>query len=128
MIKLCDTKKIDLFMPDYDPMLWLESTKGLESVPEGQERCSICFDIRFKKVAETAVAEGFNKYASTLTVSPHKDAKVINSIGRNVAKAFGIKFLEEDFKKKDGYKRSCELSQKYGLYRQKYCGCLYSIG
>jgi predicted adenine nucleotide alpha hydrolase (AANH) superfamily ATPase len=70
---------------------------------------------------------GYSKLTTTLTVSPHKDPKVINSIGRNIADEFGVKFLEEDFKKKDGYKRSCDLSREYGLYRQKYCGCVYSI-
>ena len=128
MIKLCDIKKTELLVPGYDPEVWIESTKGLEAVPEGHERCSVCFDVRFKKVAETAAASGCPIFASTLTVSPHKNPKVINSIGINAADKFGIEFLQEDFKKKDGFKRSCELSEKYGLYRQKYCGCLYSIG
>jgi predicted adenine nucleotide alpha hydrolase (AANH) superfamily ATPase len=128
IVMLCDIKKTDLVIPDYETQIWFESTKGLETVPEGNERCKICFDVRFKKSAEIAAASGCNNYASTLTVSPHKDPKVINSCGRTAAEVFGVKFLEQDFKKKDGYKRSCELSRKYGLYRQNYCGCLYSIG
>ncbi len=126
--KLCEIKKTELLVPDYAPEVWIEKTKGLEAVPEGHERCSVCFDVRFKKAAEIAAVSGCERYATTLTVSPHKDQKVINFIGKKAAHEYRVKFLEEDFKKKDGYKRSCELSRQYGLYRQKYCGCLYSIG
>lgn len=125
--KLCNIKNIELLMPENYPEIWLQSIKGYESEPEGKERCSICFNVRFKKAAETAAMSGQHKFTTTLTVSPHKDPKVINSIGRTVANEFGVTFLEADFKKNKGYKKSCDLSRKYGLYRQKYCGCLYSI-
>ena len=125
--KLCDIKNIELLLTEYNPEIWLESIKGYESEPEGKERCRVCFNFRFRKAAETAAMAGYSKLTTTLTVSPHKDPKVINSIGRNIADEFGVKFLEEDFKKKDGYKRSCDLSREYGLYKQKYCGCVYSV-
>ncbi len=126
MEKLCKIKETELFIPDYEDYFWMESIKGLENVPEGAERCRVCFDVRLKKTAETAFERGFTLFATTLTVSPHKNAVLINSIGTNAADSFKINFLKSDFKKKDGYRKSCELSRKYGLYRQKYCGCLYS--
>jgi len=125
--KLCDIKNTELLLPEYDPETWFQSIKGYESEPEGRDRCSLCFNFRFKKAAETAAISGYRKFATTLTVSPHKDPKVINSIGKKIADKFGVKFLEADFKKNDGYKISCDLSRKYGLYRQNYCGCIYSI-
>ena len=125
--KLCYIKSIELLQPEYKPETWFESIKGYESEPEGKERCKLCFNFRFRKASETAAKAGFAKLATTLTVSPHKNPKVINSIGKSVADEFSVSFLEEDFKKRDGYKISCELSRKYGLYRQKYCGCIYSI-
>ena len=125
--KLCHIKNTELLLPEYEPEIWLESIKGYESEPEGNERCSLCINLRFRKAAETAAKAGYKKLATTLTVSPHKKPKIINSIGRSVANEFSVNFLEEDFKKRDGYKISCELSRKYGLYRQKYCGCTFSI-
>ena len=94
---------------------------------EGGARCNICFALRLDKVALLAKENGFDIFATTLTVSPHKNAKLINEIGENIAKERNIEYLPTDFKKKDGFKKSIELSKKYNLYRQNYCGCKYSI-
>jgi hypothetical protein len=127
MEKLCGLTKTELFVPDYDPASWLEKVKGLEDEPEGGRRCRVCFEVRLAKTAKTAVDKGFKIFATTLTVSPNKNAGVINEVGSSVAERFGIGFLKNDFKKKDGYKKSCELCRQYDLYRQKYCGCVFSM-
>lgn len=100
---------------------------GLESEPEGGKRCERCFELRIKKCAELCKKHGFDYFCTTLTVSRHKDAVLINSIGERIAALFDVKWLPSDFKKKDGENRSVELSEKYGIYRQKYCGCQYSL-
>jgi len=128
MQRLCDLKKTELLVIDNDVDLWNDCIQGFEDNPEGDERCRVCFEIRLAKTAETAAGEGWGKIATTLSVSPHKNAHVINRVGSGVSKRFGIHFLENDFKKNDGYKKSCELSRSYGLYRQKYCGCRFSMG
>lgn len=94
--------------------------------PEGGKRCRACFALRLQKTAETAKVHGFEYFATTLSVSPHKDAEVLNQLGAEIAEKVGVRFLTADFKKKDGYLRSLQLSKEYGLYRQNYCGCLYS--
>ena len=128
MEKLCGLKKTELFVPDYDPASWFERIKGLEDEPEGGKRCRVCFEVRLEETAKAVVDKGFKMFATTLTVSPKKNAQAINEIGKGVAERFGIGFLESDFKKKDGYKKSCELCRQYDLYRQKYCGCVFSMG
>lgn len=128
MKKFCKLKKTELLEFHYDVNFWIESIKGLENEPEGGRRCSICFEVRLRKAAEIAVHKGFKGFATTLSVSPHKNAKLINTIGTHMAGQFGLHFLEYDFKKGDGFKKCCELSRLYGLYRQKYCGCLFSMG
>jgi predicted adenine nucleotide alpha hydrolase (AANH) superfamily ATPase len=128
MIMLCKTKKTELIVPDYDDNLWFKRAKGLEDLPEGADRCDVCFDLRLKKTAETAAKKNFKFFTTTLSVSPHKNAQHINSIGCNVAAMYRVQFIMNDFKKKDGYKKSCELSRQYGFYRQNYCGCIYSMG
>ena len=110
----------------YNPGAYLRLTEGHESDPEGGERCSICFLQRLEKTAETAQMTGHDYFGTTLTVSPHKNYRKISEIGRNIALRYGLSFLDRDFKKKDGFKRSIELSRKYDLYRQDYCGCEYS--
>ena len=117
---------IDIIDAPYEPELFLERTKGYESCPERGERCSICFDLRLRKTAEEAKKLGYNFFATTLTLSPLKNADVINAIGEKIAEDVGIKYLPTDFKKKNGYKMSIELSKEFNLYRQNYCGCLYS--
>jgi predicted adenine nucleotide alpha hydrolase (AANH) superfamily ATPase len=117
---------IDIIDAPYEPELFLEKTKGYESCPERGERCSICFDLRLRKTAEEALALGYDFFATTLTLSPLKNADVINAIGEKISEEVGIKYLPTDFKKKNGYKTSIELSKEFDLYRQNYCGCIYS--
>ena len=117
---------IDIIDAPYEPELFLERTKGFESCPERGERCSICFDLRLRKTAEEAKKLGYDFFATTLTLSPLKNADVINAIGEKISKDVGINYLPTDFKKKNGYKMSIELSKEFNLYRQNYCGCIFS--
>lgn len=110
----------------YDVSDWFEATRGLEDVPEGGARCVACYRMRLEATARQAVALGIHAITTTLTISPHKRADVIFPIGRDVARSHGLEFIEIDFKKKDGFKESCRLSREEGLYRQDYCGCVYS--
>ena len=110
----------------YEPQRFLEASKGLEKCPEGGERCEKCFRLRLSVAAEYAAQNGFDYYTTSLTISPLKNAPLLNTIGREMGERYGIEFLPSDFKKKNGYKRSIELSQKYDLYRQDYCGCAFS--
>ena len=126
MEKLCELTKTELLAGNYDDALWNDRIKGMEEIPEGGIRCSACFNIRLEKTAETATSNGFKIFTTTLTVSPHKNAHVINNVGTKISEKAGILFLENDFKKKDGYKKSCVLSREYNLYRQNYCGCPFS--
>ena len=117
---------VELLEAKYDPKEFFEAVKGLEKIPEGGERCRKCFELRLGKTAEEAAAHGFDLFATTLTISPLKNAEILNEVGREEAKKFGAVWLPSDFKKKDGYKRSIELSKEFGLYRQDYCGCIFS--
>lgn len=110
----------------YRPTEFFKATEGLSDEPEGGKRCKVCFAQRLEKTAETASLCGCDYFGTTLTVSPHKNYKLISETGRSIALRYGLTFLDRDFKKKDGFKRSIELSKKYGLYRQDYCGCKYS--
>ena len=110
----------------YEPEEFHRLTKGHEADPEGGDRCGICFRQRLEKTAETAAELGFDYFTTTLTISPLKDAARLNAIGEAAGSAFGIAFLPSDFKKKNGYLRSTQLSAEYGLYRQNYCGCSFS--
>lgn len=111
---------------DYLPEAFYEMAKGYENCQEGGERCFRCFDLRLRKTAMEAKAAGFDYFATTLTISPLKNAAKINEIGMALASEYDIAWLPSDFKKKNGYKRSIELSAEYGLYRQDYCGCAFS--
>jgi len=111
----------------YDHDSFLDLVKGYEDQPEGGERCAICFRQRIFKTAEMASALGFEYFTTTLTVSPHKNAELINSISEQAEQLYNIKHLPSDFKKRNGYKRSVELSKELGLYRQDYCGCEFSM-
>ena len=102
------------------------AVKGLEHCAEGGERCTACFKLRLERTAKEAAAQGFDYFATTLTLSPLKDAKRINEIGYALAEVYGVKWLPSDFKKKNGYLRSLQLSKEYSLYRQNYCGCVFS--
>ncbi len=112
---------------DYEPERYAEAVTGLEGCAEGGERCYRCFELRLQKTADKAKELKADFFTTTLSVSPLKNAAKLNEIGERVGQEAGIVFLPSDFKKKDGYKRSIELSKDYGLYRQKYCGCIYSL-
>jgi epoxyqueuosine reductase len=105
---------------------WLAAVSGHEEEPEGGDRCTICYRFRLERTARRAKASGMDCFASTLSISPHKKAEVINRIGRETGDSEGILFIDADFKKKDGFKTSCDLSRMEGLYRQDYCGCIFS--
>ena len=120
------TNKIDIIDCDYDNNIYKEKIKGYEKCPERGARCTICFKLRLEKTAKIAKENNFEYFCSTLSVSPYKNAKLINQIGEELANKYKIKWLYSDFKKADGYKKSIELSKKYNLYRQDYCGCIYS--
>lgn len=105
---------------------FFNAVKGLEKEPERGSRCSVCFEMRLKKTAQFALENGCDYFATTLTISPLKNSSIINSIGDTVSKEYNVSYLGSDFKKKNGYKRSIELSKQYNLYRQNYCGCVFS--
>lgn len=112
---------------NYDRDRFCEMAKGSEHVKEGGERCFRCYELRLKETAKTARKCGFDYFTTTLSISPLKNAAKLNEIGMRLAGEYGVMYLPSDFKKKNGYKRSIELSKKYGLYRQDYCGCEFSI-
>ena len=118
--------KVSFLDCDYDNDLYEEKICGLENEPERGQRCTVCFRLRLEKVAREASANGFDYFGTTLTLSPYKNAPLINSIGSELADTYHVSYLPSDFKKKNGYKRSIELSKEYHLYRQNYCGCIYS--
>lgn len=126
--KLNKTSKnnIDIIDCDYDNNVYEKKIKGLEKEPERGKRCEICYKLRMEKTAITAIKNNYDYFCTTLSVSPYKNAYLINQIGEELENKYKIKWLYSDFKKKDGYKKSIELSKKYNLYRQDYCGCIYS--
>ena len=111
---------------DYDPQEFFDMAKGLEDVAEGGERCFKCYELRMREAAVTAKNGGYDYFTTTLSISPLKNAEKINEIGDKLEREYGVRHLPSDFKKKEGYKQSIELSRKYDLYRQDYCGCVYS--
>ncbi len=117
---------VELIEGEYDPERFYEIAKGFEDVPEGGERCLRCFRLRLFEAAGMAAEGGFDYFTTTLSISPMKNASRLNEIGEEAALKYGVKWLPSDFKKKNGYKRSIELSREYGLYRQDYCGCEFS--
>ena len=124
--KINNINNIDIMDCDYDNDIYEEKVKGLENEPERGNRCTVCFKLRLEKTAVNAKKLDYDYFGTTLTLSPYKNADLINKIGLDLEKKYNIKYLVSDFKKKDGYKRSIELSKKYDLYRQNYCGCKYS--
>jgi hypothetical protein len=115
-----------LLKGSYESKKWMDMAVSLQDEPEGGLRCEACFSLRLNEAARFARENGFSILATTLTISPHKDAAVVNNAGKIAAQKLKVQFLEADFKKGDGYRKSCELSKSLGLYRQSYCGCLYS--
>ena len=124
--RYCQLVNIPVLEDGYTPSEYYKEIEGLENEREGGGRCSVCFALRLKKTALKAKALGFDKFGTTLTVSPHKNAEIINALGFLIGEKEGITFLEGNYKKQDGYKKSIELSKKYNLYRQNYCGCEFS--
>jgi predicted adenine nucleotide alpha hydrolase (AANH) superfamily ATPase len=116
----------DVIVGKYDPERFYEAVKGHESDREGGDRCAICFRLRLREAAEAAKAGGYDYFTTTLSISPLKNAALLNMIGAELAEEYGVPYLYSDFKKRNGYKRSIELSREYGLYRQDYCGCVFS--
>jgi len=124
--ELPDGKSVRFMEGKYDPENYFDFVKGLEDEPEGGKRCLKCFELRLRETAKKAKKAGYDYFGTTLTVSPHKSYPNIKEIGERIAAEEGVKFLDRDFKKKDGYLRSIRLSEKYELYRQNYCGCEFS--
>ena len=121
------TKNKVLFLDcDYNPAEFFDCAKGYENCTEGGERCFRCYRLRLEKTAQTAKNQNFDYFCTTLSISPLKNAQKINEIGFDVESKQGVKWLPSDFKKREGYKRSIELSRQFDLYRQNYCGCVYS--
>ena len=120
-------KDIGIVPCDYESKKVDEAVKGLENEKEGGARCTQCFILRLEETAKKAKEIGADYFCTTLTVSPHKNSQLLNEIGIETEKKYGVKFLRSDFKKKEGYKRSTQLSEELGLYRQNYCGCKYSM-
>lgn len=119
-------ENVRLIVEKYDHKEFLEKIKGHEKDPERGERCTICYEMRLRKAAEYAKAGGYEYFTTTLSISPYKDARRLVSLGEKIADELGIKYLVSDFKKKEGYKKSIEFSEEYSLYRQDYCGCIFS--
>ena len=127
-IKLYPTKnKVSFIEEKYDPKEYYNSVKGLENLGEKSKRCYNCYKFRMEKAAIFASSNNFDYFTTTLSISPYKISSWINEIGESLEKEYNIKYLYADFKKRNGYKRSLELSKEYNLYRQDYCGCVYSF-
>ena len=118
--------KVKFIEGDYEPGKYYELVKGLEKEPEGGARCEVCFKQRLRETAKKAKSLDMDLFATTLTVSPHKDYETISKIGKELAQEYGLEYLDMDFKKKAGFQRSIQLAKKHGLYRQDYCGCEFS--
>ena len=119
-------KQIKSICPKYDANEFFDAVKGLEHEKEGGKRCEVCFNLRLEKTAQITKEKGFDYFTTTLTLSPYKNSELLNQIGKAVAEKYELNYLFSDFKKNDGYKKSIELSKEYNLYRQDYCGCIYS--
>lgn len=132
ILRLGETQRIaqvlglPLVAGPYDSGRWLALTEKFKSEPEKGRRCDICYAMRLERTAKQAAAAGFDCFATVMTLSPWKKADALNRIGRMFGQRYNVRYLESDFKKKDGFRKSVELSRAHGLYRQNYCGCLYS--
>ena len=118
--------EVDIIIAPHEPESFFNVSRGLEDAPERGPRCEKCFHLRLGKTAELAAEKGFDYFCTTLSISPHKNAQLLNSTGNELGEKYGVPFLPSDFKKKEGFKRSTLLSQEYSLYRQDYCGCSFS--
>ena len=120
------THPVELLPCQYDGQAFVQAARGLEGEPEGGKRCEACFRLRLRYAAQEAARLRFDYYTTTLSISPLKNAPLLNQLGEEIGREFGVAHLPSDFKKKDGYKRSVQLSKEYDLYRQDYCGCAFS--
>ena len=120
------TNPVALLPCQYDGQAFVQAARGLEGEPEGGKRCEACFRLRLRYAAQEAARLRFDYYTTTLSISPMKNAPLLNQLGEEIGREFGVAHLPSDFKKKDGYKRSVQLSKEYDLYRQDYCGCAFS--
>ena len=118
--------KISFLSTDYEPERFYETVKGHEQDREGGQRCFLCYELRLREAAKYAAEGGYDYFTTTLSISPLKNAEKLNETGRRISEETGLAYLYSDFKKRNGYKRSVELSERYQLYRQDYCGCIYS--
>ncbi len=125
--KLSKAWKFEVIYPDYDPAPWFRSVKGLENLPEGSMRCRACMGLRLLNTAKEAKKRNFDAFATSLTTSPHKNVDFINDIGLRIANHVGIKYIPSVFRKKDGFLESVRYSHELDLYRQNYCGCIFSL-
>lgn len=125
--KICDILNVPLIIGEYDAQQWENAVRELHQEPEGGARCRICYRYRLLRTAEETGNQGMDGFTAVLTVSPHKNADIINEIGIDIERETGICYIPSNFKKKEGFKHSVRLSREYGLYRQNYCGCRYSI-
>lgn len=119
-------KEVKVISPQYDNSEFFDIVKGMEELLEGGKRCEKCYRLRLENSVLYAKENGYDYVTTTLTISPYKNAQWLNEIGLELEEKYGVKYLCSDFKKGNGYKRSCELSKEYNLYRQNYCGCVYS--
>lgn len=126
IIALCQRWHLDIETGPYDMEAWFDRIRGFEHEPERGARCEICIRMRLEKTAKLARKRGYDGFTSTLSLSPLKSIRMIQKLGEEIAKQTGVKFLCDDFKKKDGFKQSVKISKTEGLYRQDYCGCIYS--
>lgn len=127
MLRVAEQASVPLHEGPYDDARWFDLAKDLMDEPERGRRCEVCFRMRLESTAAFAKEHGFQAFAATLTVSPHKDANLVNRLGKEAGERFGTTYFPTDLKKKDGFKRSLELSREFRLYRQDYCGCLPSF-
>jgi len=125
-VRLINELNVNFIDIDYENDIYRNYIKGYENDLEGGNRCHLCYELRLKKTMDLAIKNNFEYFGTTLTVSPYKNAQIINILGEKLVKDKNVKWLYSDFKKKDGYKKSIELSKEYNLYRQDYCGCLFS--
>jgi predicted adenine nucleotide alpha hydrolase (AANH) superfamily ATPase len=126
--KVADPLGVPMLEDRYDPDRWLALTRKFRGEPEKGRRCDVCYALRLQRTAQEAAARGFEAFTTVMSLSPWKKAPVINRIGRQFGARLGVRFLVADFKKKDGFKKSVDLSRSHGLYRQNYCGCVDSLG
>ena len=126
LLHYCGEKNIPIITEEPDFENWNSAAKGLENEPEKGRRCYMCYEMRLRKTAQKAQELSFDCFTTTLSISPHKSYEMIKKISENLSKEIGIDYTDVNLKKKDGYKKSVELSQKYGFYRQNYCGCRFS--